>query len=160
MKTAVLLAFLKIHNVHLSENLKLSEVKCQCNRPICTHVLIHESVIQSFQDTREEWGSSIKVTSGHRCQAHNASDEVHGKNISHHLIGGALDIIPNNLSDLPDLARVASKYFDIVIYYSKKKFLHCHNNRLTHYYSLGQELLLTLDTAERNLLLLDDSPTE
>jgi len=144
MKTAALLVFLKTLDAQLSPNLYLHEVKCKCKRFLCNHVLIHESVINSFQLTRDEWGGKIKVTSGHRCQMHNR--EVGGREASFHLIGGAIDIMPAKEDDIQDLFLVAQRHFDQVILYKDKKFLHCHNDILSSGDTPRSEFLQSIPT--------------
>jgi len=133
MKTTALLVFLKTFNVQLSANLSLDEVKCHCKRFPCNHVQIHESVVDSFQKTRDYWGGPIGINSGHRCQMHNK--EIGGRESSFHLIGGAIDISLKNQDNLKDLYHMIldRKYFDTCLLYDT--FLHCHNNILAH--SLG-----------------------
>lgn len=111
-------------NQRLSLHLKSSEIDCKCTHERCTFTLIAESVIDSFEATRDELGKSIKINSGFRCMIHNES--VGGKINSRHARGRALDLSANG-HDIERMAMIARRHFDYVQIYYGQNFIHCHN---------------------------------
>jgi len=58
----------------------------------------YQELFQSFRRLREEYGSSIPITSGYRCIKHNK--EIGGVDCSEHVFGMALDIACTDKDDL------------------------------------------------------------
>lgn len=67
---------------------KLEEFQCPC----CGRVMIAAGLIFLLDILRASLGRRLIVTSGYRCEKHNA--EVHGAEASRHLIGAAADLRP------------------------------------------------------------------
>jgi uncharacterized protein YcbK (DUF882 family) len=70
---------------------------------------------------REESGGPIIVNSGFRCNSHNIN--IGGAKNSWHTKGLASDCVPTKVS-LKELKDIADKYFDEVIVYEDKGFVH------------------------------------
>lgn len=112
----------------LSPKLTLSEYKCKCRSKLCTRTFVNPRTVRAFQLTRNIYGCPIAVTSAFRCQTHNK--KVGGLANSMHLTGSAIDLRPAikdfHESELDRLEKVAILYFDVVIRYNDKGFIHCH----------------------------------
>lgn len=67
---------------------KLEEFQCPC----CGRVMIAAGLVLLLDILRASLGRRLIVTSGYRCEKHNA--EVHGAESSRHLIGAAADLRP------------------------------------------------------------------
>lgn len=102
----------------LSENFKLSEFHCHCNRAGCKTTKLDEELIKRLQYIRDVAGVSITVNSGFRCTAHNKS--VGGSSTSKHPMGRAADIVIKGMKPI-DMAKLAVKAgFRGVILYSNR----------------------------------------
>jgi hypothetical protein len=66
---------------------KFSEFTCKCG---CGRAEMMPSALEKLEDAREKAGIPFKITSGYRCDAHNAS--VGGKSEGAHTSGYAIDI--------------------------------------------------------------------
>ncbi len=118
--------YTKGHDELLTENLRLKEVECKCTFLVCTRTIVERSTCYSFQRTRDRFGSTLQINSGHRCQVHNMG--VGGARKSYHLIF-ALDLQPiDNMEDLDRLEAIAREEFDFVIRY--ENFVHCDNREI------------------------------
>jgi uncharacterized protein YcbK (DUF882 family) len=80
----------------------------------------------AWNNLRQEWGAPLKVNSGFRCQIHNSSDHVKGKDHSRHTMGLAVDIAVTTMShnEKDSFLDTAKRHFDVVIDYGS--FVHCH----------------------------------
>lgn len=116
----------KAVDIDLAYKLKSGEFKCQCNRVTCNTILFSPRLKDSWNVSRAEFGKSLKVNSGHRCQLHN--EEVGGVEDSQHTKGEAIDISHKELesNDRSFLRMILEKNFDVVLEYPT--FFHCHNN--------------------------------
>lgn len=106
----------------LSKNLSVNEFKCKCTHEDCTFTMIDSRVVVAFQKLRGFLGRPLHVTSGFRCQKHNS--DVGGAKDSRHKRGQAIDLTWD--LDIEDLAFHAKGFFDKVILYKDKNFIHCH----------------------------------
>ena len=68
----------------LTENFRLSEFACKCG---CGADHIDLRLVAMVQTIRTLYGKPIYITSGVRCETHNASPEVDGLENSAHLTG-------------------------------------------------------------------------
>lgn len=116
----------------LSDHINQYEIDCKCTNPRCFYTLIHPVTLHCFEKLRTLAGNkSILINSAFRCQHHNASDQVKGVEHSKHCLGYALDLVPPKGMDIYKFADYAKDAgFDVVIIYSEKGFIHCHNNLL------------------------------
>ena len=73
----------------LTDNFHLSEFACKCG---CGADHIDLRLVAMVQTIRTLFGKPIYITSGVRCETHNASPEVDGLENSAHLTGKAVDI--------------------------------------------------------------------
>lgn len=71
----------------LSENFDRSEFACQCN---CGQDTVDYALIVLLEKIRTHFDAPVRINSGNRCEAHNAS--VGGAKGSQHLLGRAADI--------------------------------------------------------------------
>ena len=55
----------------LSANFMAKEFDCNCSN--CSETLIDLDHVAKLQQLREDLNSSIKITSGYRCESHNAA---------------------------------------------------------------------------------------
>lgn len=72
----------------LSRNFSRSEFECKCG---CGEAEVSPLLIEHLQKLRDYTGEPIRITSGLRCEAHNAA--VGGAINSQHLKGLAADIV-------------------------------------------------------------------
>ncbi len=80
----------------LSLHFSLKEFRCRCEFEACQSTKVDSELVSLLEEIRDMLGSSIKITSGYRCEDHN--DDVQGsvKN-SYHTKGMAADIlVPNH----------------------------------------------------------------
>jgi uncharacterized protein YcbK (DUF882 family) len=73
----------------LSENFDSREFQCKCCGELPENGM-NPHLIELLQAIREKLGKSITITSGYRCQKHNA--KVDGAKHSQHVLGNAADI--------------------------------------------------------------------
>lgn len=109
----------------VNQYLGTHEIECSCEYSDCNRTLIMERTSNSFYLLRSVYGGPILINSAYRCQRHNA--DIGGVVNSYHMIGAALDIRPKDPEDLDDLIKLAEKFFDVVIPYKAKGFVHVHN---------------------------------
>lgn len=91
---------LRDNSAFLTENLKLSEVACQCGK--CKAVILDEKLLEAWGKLRKIRGSAIIITSGYRCQVHNAKFRPNSSLVSQHIAGKALDIDINSFDGWDD----------------------------------------------------------
>lgn len=110
----------------VSMNLKYSELACKCGYSNCHFTLLYYPSIDAFNYTRNDFGEPIIMTSAFRCQSHNT--DVGGVDESYHTKGMAHDLMPVNREDdaFDRLHEIAQRYYDVVIPYHSKGFIHCH----------------------------------
>jgi uncharacterized protein YcbK (DUF882 family) len=77
----------------LSKNFSRSEFACTCG---CGFDTVDAALLGILQALRDHFGESVTVTSGCRCEAHNAA--VGGAENSMHLTGKAADTVVDNVS--------------------------------------------------------------
>lgn len=73
----------------LSKNFKAYEFDCRCDE--CTETKIDLKLVEYLQQIRDHFGVPVLVSSGCRCQSHNAA--VGGVYGSKHMLGMAADIV-------------------------------------------------------------------
>jgi uncharacterized protein YcbK (DUF882 family) len=103
-------------DIQLSDNFNSKEFECKCG--VCQVQLVDLDHVEKLQQLRDSLGSSIRITSGYRCPAHN--QQVGGVPDSQHLKGTATDI----QSDAVEPSELANKceHFDGLGRY--KTFVH------------------------------------
>lgn len=84
---------------------KLEEFQCPC----CGRVMIAAGLVLLLDILRASLGRRLIVTSGYRCEKHNA--EVHGAKASRHLLGAAADLRPVAGMSYADFAAMAGGVF-------------------------------------------------
>lgn len=93
------------------------EFTCRCNNKECITQRISIDLVNRLEKVREEFGAPIRVTSGFRCAAHQAS--LRGSGIktatgtSTHELGEAADI-QTMQSNKDGLEEVAQKHFESI----------------------------------------------
>ncbi len=104
------------------------EFDCQCVVPSCYTQKIAKSLIEALNKVSEEYGMSILITSGYRCQHH--QDELRqggaetALGVSRHTDpADAADIRPIILSGMHDLLTVVKKHFTGIG--ASSRFIHC-----------------------------------
>lgn len=114
-----------------------------CN--VITDTAVRDHIVELtrelLQPLRDEWGSSLTITSGYRCKLLN--DAVGGSTTSAHVTGYAADIVPANgkisefIAFAIDWAQRTGAGFDQIIDEKDKKGAHwCH---IGMYNSRGQQ---------------------
>jgi len=113
----------KGEKIQLSKNFSSSEFECKCKNPDCIEQKISKSYIEKLQKVREEFGSSITVTSGYRCLKHNRS--IGSKDTSQHIQGNAGDKVVS-LDKIDKLYELCEKHFKAVgdARHRKSPFIH------------------------------------
>lgn len=110
---------------NLSKNFTKSELTCKCGRKECSHGFIYQTTLESAQRFRDFRASGLKINSAFRCQSHNKA--VGGVSHSFHTNGHALDFQVPASENINEMATQAEMFFDVVIKYTDKNFIHCHN---------------------------------
>lgn len=109
-------------NKPLSANFGTKEFTCQCSNSDCEWQMVSKELIEKLQRLRTNMDSGITITSGYRCEKHQAKLAMSGlqtaKN-SQHVLGNAADISSSNLSRLHLLSKGHFKAIGVA-----KTFLH------------------------------------
>ena len=63
----------KGENIRLTTNFHLNEMECKCRYPDCRWTIVDLDHMEKVQALRKRLGKSIKITSGYRCEKHNAA---------------------------------------------------------------------------------------
>ena len=84
---------------------RLDEFRCPC----CGVVMVAVGLVLLLDILRASLGRRLIVTSGYRCEKHNA--EVHGAKASRHLLGAAADLRPVVGMSYTDFAAMAGGVF-------------------------------------------------
>jgi len=96
--------------IHKNEHRKIcdgltnDEFRCHCKDKECRATMVFEGFIWVYERFRQAIGLPLIITSGFRCAKHNY--DVGGVAISRHLVGCAVDIAINTLTDTYDLEAV------------------------------------------------------
>lgn len=106
----------------LAANLYADEFHCKCSYPDCTFTLIDNKLKRQWNRFRSSFSRGIVISSGYRCQKHN--EDVGGHPNSYHKKGMALDLIVPQHVTMKIFANTARNYFDKVIEYPGKNFIH------------------------------------
>lgn len=93
----------KRSNQKLSKNFTSNEFDCH-GSGCCSQTKIHPKLVEYLQMIRDYFGTSVTITSGHRCKIHNKS--ICGATASRHIAGDAADIVVANHSPI-EVARYA-----------------------------------------------------
>lgn len=110
---------------YIAPYFNLEEFACNCEYDDCTRTLINSRTLEKLNMVRKYFGKWITVTSAFRCQRYNT--DVGGTIRSFHMLGSAVDLCPEDPTDIRELDRLqnlAEQYFDVVIRYAN--FIHCH----------------------------------
>lgn len=75
-----------INMLRVSDHFMLREFQCRC----CGRVMLSARLVELLEALREAAGRPLVLTSGYRCEAHNA--RVGGAPRSRHMSGRAVDI--------------------------------------------------------------------
>lgn len=109
----------------LSDNFSSSEFICRCKHSNCNHSFLYKKSLDSSQLLRRYLNVGLSVTNGHRCQLHNT--DVGGVDDSYHMKGHAVDFVVPEHMTIGYFAEAARMFFDVVIEYKEKGFIHAHN---------------------------------
>ena len=101
----------KGEDIQLSENFSTSEFECKCTETGCKQQKIEQELIKALQSLREHLGTSVKVTSGYRCESHNK--KVGGVRNSSHIRGLAADLVVSDQEKLRELMENLYKCYSI-----------------------------------------------
>lgn len=104
------------------ENFKESEFTCKGKKCCGNSAPMNHLFMTELVRIRAIYGKPITVTSGFRCKKHNTS--VGGTENSNHTKGLAADITATKTEDLKILFYLAKCFFEEVIFYEDKKFIH------------------------------------
>lgn len=72
---------------------KRTEFECKCG---CGMITVDKELLEVLEDVREHFGKPVRITSGNRCESHNAN--VGGAKNSQHVKGIAADIKVKDVS--------------------------------------------------------------
>jgi uncharacterized protein YcbK (DUF882 family) len=86
-------------------------------------------LVQALEEAHAKLGRGFRVTSGYRSARHNA--DVAGSPTSHHLVGGAADLVPlsGSLEELAVACMLVPELFTI----KETTHVHVHLRRLMHH---------------------------
>lgn len=98
------------------------EFHCRCDYDDCTYTLLDTKLKKQWGRFRSTFSRGIHITSGYRCQRHNA--DVGGHPNSYHKKGMAMDMLVPDHLPMHLFANTARMYFDKVIEYPDKGFIH------------------------------------
>jgi uncharacterized protein YcbK (DUF882 family) len=99
-----------------------SEMDCNCSYDDCTFTLLSPKLKKQWTRFRSNFSAGLHITSGFRCQRHNK--DVGGHPESYHMKGMALDIVVPKHLTCQIFANTARQYFETVIEYPDKNFIH------------------------------------
>ena len=101
----------------LSKNFSRSEFECKCG---CGEAEVSPLLIEKLHRIRDYTGEPVRITSGGRCETHNAA--VGGAKNSQHLLGLAADIVVSwwPADDLLRLLRVLVRANALYVGYAYK----------------------------------------
>ncbi len=102
----------------LSEHFSLKEFRCRCDLPECQSTKVDSDLVALLEEIHVMLAAPIKITSGYRCEAHNARIKGAVKG-SYHTKGMAADIL------IPDHFHKA-----IVDHYTGRLGIGFYDNRL------------------------------
>ena len=105
-----------------SPHFSYDELKCKCG---CGSVTIDTEFITKLNQLRIKLETSLCITSGYRCPAHNRS--VGGAAVSYHTRGMAIDIAAFDPKFRAKLAETAEPHFGGIRIYNKQCFVHLDN---------------------------------
>ena len=91
----------------LSEHFSRYELQCRCG---CGYYRHNQTLIDVLEDVREHFGRPVKINSGCRCYAHNAT--IGGVKNSQHIHGTAADIKVDGVEPLKVWGYLVKKYPD------------------------------------------------
>ena len=112
-------------NIKVSDNFTSKEIVCKCSYSDCQHSFIYYKTIDSAQRFRNYIKESLHITSAYRCQKHNG--DVGGHDNSYHKKGMAIDFAVPSGYKIDFFTEKARMFFDVVVEYPDKNFIHCHN---------------------------------
>lgn len=102
---------------------KENEYRCKGSNCCDGTPIVDREHARKMDLLRENFGKAIFVSSGFRCSKHNS--EVSGSvGNSNHTKGRAWDLYPQNPNELELLAEKAKIYFNEVILYLERGFVH------------------------------------
>lgn len=108
----------------LSSGFKAYEMDCPCSR--CHETPIDDELILRLQELRELLGFPVKITSGYRCEAHQADLREQGcetaVGISQHQLGKAADIKTGHHTGIE--LEIAARKVGFVAVGVGKEFIH------------------------------------
>lgn len=90
------------------------EFSCQCNKTTCVEQMISQELIDRLDKVREELGSPLTITSGYRCEEHQADLRKNIKGAaktSQHTEGKAADV---RAADMDKLLTLLEKHFKAI----------------------------------------------
>jgi len=99
----------------MTRNFKRKEFECQCG---CGSDQISEDLVRRLQEVRDILGEPMRITSGVRCEKHNASPSVGGSSTSSHVpddstgLAYAVDVSCNNSAYRQRLLKAVLQVFD------------------------------------------------
>lgn len=113
------------HDIKVTKNFTSKELMCRCSYKDCNHSYMFYKTVDSAQRFRNFMKESLYITSAYRCQRHN--EDVGGHIDSYHKKGHAIDFAVPQDYDIDYFADKARMFFDVVIKYPNRNFIHCHN---------------------------------
>jgi len=102
-----------------SRYFKPEEFMCRCG---CGQIIIDDKLIEKLDKAREAAGVSFTITSGYRCEKHNAN--VGGVKDSAHIKGMATDIACPDSRTMFLIVSACLNHFDRLGINFSKKFIH------------------------------------
>jgi uncharacterized protein YcbK (DUF882 family) len=90
----------------LTKNFTTKEFECKCKLASCVNQKISKELVDKIQKAREEFGSSLIITSGYRCLEHNTA--IGSRPTSQHVLGRGADL---TCKDNDKLFEILEKYF-------------------------------------------------
>ncbi len=104
--------FKKTEKVQINRYFNSEEFNCSCLR--CDETLIDTALTEFLELIRGIYGAPITITSGYRCEAHNAN--IGGVEFSTHTRGMAADIVAEDLDKLKVVVETLADKYSVGIY--------------------------------------------
>ena len=109
---------MRLNDLRVSLHFSLREFECPC----CHRVRLHPLLLVRLEELREAWGRPLLLTSGYRCDPHNA--RVGGVPKSAHRLGLAADVAAPGEDQEAFVLAAADAHFHRILPHCDRGYVH------------------------------------